>query len=442
MRPLRFVVLISLMLGIILASTWPGYTLAADGKTLALVGAKIYPSPTAAPIANGVVLVRDGKIAAVGTAGKVRVPAGAEKLDCTSLVITAGFQNSHVHFTEPKWDDAAHQPTSKLSSQLADMFTRYGFTTVVDLASFLDNTVALRSRVESGEVVGPRILTAGEPLYPAGGTPFYVKDSLPPATIAFMESNLEPATPTAAVAVVQHDIAGGADVIKLFTGSLISPTDVKPMPPDVAAAAVDEAHRHNRLVFAHPSNLEGLEIALDAGVDVAAHTTPMSGKWSDALIAEMKAHHMSLIPTLMLWISEAMKAGDTPAQAQHFANAGVGQLGQYERAGGQILFGTDVGYMPDYDPTEEYVLMARAITPMQILASLTTAPAARFGESKTRGRVAPGMDADLVVLAADPAADAQNFAKVRYTIRRGQVIYRDSVTASGILSPGGGNSRP
>jgi imidazolonepropionase-like amidohydrolase len=290
MRPLRFTVLVSLMLGIILASTWPGHTLAADGKTLALVGVKIYPSPTDPPIANGLVLVRDSKVAAVGTAGKVRVPAGAERLDCTGLVVTAGFQNSHVHFTEPKWDDAAHQPASKLSAQLTDMFTRYGFTTVVDLASFLDNTVALRSRVESGDVVGPRILTAGEPLYPVDGTPFYVKGSLPPATIAFMESNLEPATPTAAVAVVQHDIAGGADVIKLFTGSLISPTDVKPMPPDVAAGAVAEAHRHNRLVFAHPSNLEGLEIALNAGVDVAAHTTPMSGKWSDALIARMKAH--------------------------------------------------------------------------------------------------------------------------------------------------------
>ncbi len=423
MRLLRSIVLVSLMLGMILASTSRKHAFAAEGKTLALVGAKIYPSPTEAPIADGVVLVRDGKVAAVGKEGTVRIPADAEKLDCTGLVITAGFQNSHVHFTEPKWDDAAHQPASKLSAQLADMFTRYGFTTVVDLASFLDNTVALRSRVESGEVVGPRILTAGEPLYPAGGTPFYVKGALPRATIAYMESNLEPATPAAAVAVVQHDVAGGADVIKLFTGSLISPTEVKPMPAAVAAAAVTEAHRHNRLVFAHPSNLEGLEIALNAGVDVAAHTTPLSGKWSDALIAKMKAHHMSLIPTLMLWISEAMKGGDTPAQADHFANAGVGELGQYGRAGGQILFGTDVGYMPDYDPTEEYILMARALTPMQILASLTTAPAARFGESKTRGRVAPGMDADLVVLAADPAADARNFAKVRYTIRDGNLIY-------------------
>ena len=62
----------------------------------------------------------------------------------------------------------------------------------------------------------------------------------------------------------------------------------------------------------------------------------------------------------------------------------------YAQAGGQILFGTDVGYMTDYDPAEEYRLMARALTPMQILASLTTAPAARWKEEARRGRVAGG----------------------------------------------------
>jgi imidazolonepropionase-like amidohydrolase len=102
----RLIVLV-LVLGIIFVSTWPRHMLAAGGEMLALVGAKVYPSPTEEPIPNGVVLLRDGKIAAVGKAGKVRVPAGADKLDCTGLVITAGFQNSHVHFTLSLPIDAA-----------------------------------------------------------------------------------------------------------------------------------------------------------------------------------------------------------------------------------------------------------------------------------------------------------------------------------------------
>jgi imidazolonepropionase-like amidohydrolase len=422
-REMKTSLCLVLLLGITLRPPWRG-RVAAEGETLALTGATIYPSPTEAPIANGIVLIRDGKIAAVGTTPSVRVPSDAKRVDCMGLFITAGFQNSHVHFTEQKWDGAQQQAALKLSQQLAEMLTRYGFTSVVDAASTLTNTVALRSRIESGEVRGPRIRTAGLPLYAAGGTPFYLKGTLPPQILAYIESNLEPTAPDAAVAVVRQDIAGGADVIKLFTGSLATPTKVVPMDIGVATAAVREAHSQGRLVFAHPSNLEGLQIALNAGVDVAAHTTPMSGEWDDHLIAKMKEHRMSVIPTLKLWIYEASRAGSTTEQAQSFADRGVGELRRYEQMGGQVLFGTDVGYMTDYDPTEEYVLMGRAgLTPMQILDSLTTAPAARFGESESHGRISPGMDADLVVLEADPARDVRNFAAVRYTIRKGKVIY-------------------
>ena len=87
------------------------------------------------------------------------------------------------------------------------------------------------------------------------------------------------------------------------------------------------------------------------------------------------------------------------------------------------MFGTDVGFMHDYDPMDEYVYMARALSPMQVLAALTTAPAEKFKESDLRGRVAVGMDADLVVLGSDPAQDVHNFADVRYTTRQGRIIY-------------------
>jgi imidazolonepropionase-like amidohydrolase len=393
-------------------------TNAADNQSLALTGAKIYTSPTASPLANGVILIRDGKIVSVGSASSLTVPKDAKKLDCTGDVIVAGFQNSHVHFTEDKWNGAADQPAEKLAQQLEDMLTSHGFTTVVDIASFLPNTVAIRKRVESGEIPGPRIFTSGGGLYPPNGAPFYIPDSIKP----FLP---EPATPEAAIRVVQSQIAGGADVTKLFTGSLVSRTEIKLMPQDVATAAVTISHQHNHLVFAHPSNIPGLEVALNAGVDVLAHTTPISGKWDDALIAKMIAHRMSLTPTLKLWLYVARGDNATSEQAERFAAKGVAELGQYQRAGGQILFGTDVGYVTDYDVTEEYRLMSQAgLTPMQILASLTTAPAARFNEAQTRGQVASGMDADLVVLSADPANDANNFAKVRYTIRRGQIIYK------------------
>jgi len=102
---------------------------------------------------------------------------------------------------------------------------------------------------------------------------------------------------------------------------------------------------------------------------------------------------------------------------------GVAQTRAFAELGGQLLFGTDVGYMTDYDPTEEFVYLQRAgLAPAQILAMLTTAPAARFGRAPT-GRLAPGLAADIVVLDGDPAQDVRAFAKVRTTMRDGRVIH-------------------
>lgn len=378
-----------------------------SGVVLALVGAKIYFSPSDKPIPNGVIVVRNGKIVAVGPTGSVRIPANAAPLNCKGQFITAGFQNSHVHFTEPKWVEAEKQPSVKLEMQLFDMLIRYGFTTVVDTGSLLPNTLAIRKRIDSGEVRGPRILTAGGPLYPPDGIPYYLHD-LPPD---ILEMLAQPDTPAAAVSAVDDNLAGGADIIKLFTGSWIARGKVKPMPVDVATAAVEEAHKHNKLVFTHPSNVAGLQVALAAHVDVLAHSIEDMRGWDSSYLAKMKAAQMSLIPTLKLFgeDDEIQKILD--------------EVGGYQRLGGQILFGTDVGFLTDYDPSREYELLARAgLSPMQILASLTTAPAERFGESNKRGRIAVGVDADLVVLESDPAQDARNFAKVCTVYRGGRAI--------------------
>jgi imidazolonepropionase-like amidohydrolase len=90
------------------------------------------------------------------------------------------------------------------------------------------------------------------------------------------------------------------------------------------------------------------------------------------------------------------------------------------------LFGTDLG-AADYDPTDEYALMAQAgMTVRQILAALTTAPAERFGASRQLGKVEAGLVADLTVVRGDPSADVRALAAVQYTIRDGKIIYRSN----------------
>lgn len=92
-------------------------------------------------------------------------------------------------------------------------------------------------------------------------------------------------------------------------------------------------------------------------------------------------------------------------------------------AAGQILFGTDVGYTDAYDTTEESRLFARALDWHEVLKALTTAPAQRCRYAAHKGRVARDMDADLVVLDADPSKDITAFARVRLAIPAGHTIY-------------------
>ncbi len=122
---------------------------------LALQDMKIYPSPDAPPIEHGDILIQDGGITAVGP--HLPVPAHSTELTCPHCVVTAGFWNTHVHFTEPKWDCAAFKSAAVLNAPLADIVTSRGFTTVVDAGSDPRVTLALRRRIEHGELTGPRI---------------------------------------------------------------------------------------------------------------------------------------------------------------------------------------------------------------------------------------------------------------------------------------------
>jgi imidazolonepropionase-like amidohydrolase len=404
---------------LILAAT--GKPLSRDrNNSLALIGAKIYPSPSEGPTDKGVVLIRDGKIVALGQEGKIKIPRNAVRIDCTELVLTAGFWNSHVHFIEPKWENAASMSPSQLTQQLEDMLTRYGFTTVFDTGSDWEITKTIRQRIESGAVNGPRIFSTGPILFSKGGVP--PGDLLRAyGSIARKMPELENAPQ--ATELVRQELKSGVDAIKIYAQTWWDPS--LKMPLEVAKAITAEAHRHGKLVFLHPSNSYGLDVAIESGADVLAHTTPQTGPWNEVLLTRMKQAHLTLIPTLKLWRVELEKGGAPPDAARGFQDSGVNQLRAYFQAGGQILFGTDLGYITDYDPTEEYQQMKRASMRFQdILASLTTAPAERFGMSGRTGRVAPGMDADIVLLAGDPTTNIEALSRVRYTLRKGRIIYQ------------------
>jgi imidazolonepropionase-like amidohydrolase len=383
-------------------------TAISSAQNLVLIGAKVYPSPTAPPIDNATIVVHNGKIESV-TSGKVRVEK-ADAIDCTGKFIVAGFWNSHVHF-ENGWHDVPAAPADKLEAHMQEMLTRWGFTTVWDLGSDPRNTLALRKRVEAGEVPGPKILMAGD-IFPLHGHPVYL-----PAELQLPEA----ATPDDAQRMVRGYMYMGLDGTKLFTGSYMGQDKpVINMDTAIVKAAVDITHELQRPVFAHPQNHTGVDNALNGGVDILAHTIPSEGSFTLAELAQMKKQHTALIPTLTLWTTVV----NDPAIQDVLVSAGVSELKTYFDQGGTILFGTDVGFTSKYDTAQEYEFMGRAMPWKDILASLTTNPAQYF-KASTKGRIEKDMDADLVILDADPATDVKNFAKVKYTIRAGKIIYQE-----------------
>jgi imidazolonepropionase-like amidohydrolase len=416
--------LVALLFGAGCASPQPPHT--ASAESWLLRAQRIYVAPDVPPLDDAWVLVRGSVIEALGTG---EPPAGARVASaCSGGTVLAGFQNSHVHVFGPAVDPAATLPAPALEQSLREMFTRFGFTTVVDTGSMIENTAALRARIERGELAGPRILTAGLPLYPVNGIPFYLR-GLPPELLQRLP---QPASLEQAASVVARNFSLGAQGTKLFIATPQDGGAVARMAPALAQAAARETHRRAGLVMTHPTDVQGVRDSVAAGADIVVHTTidPPNAAWSQELVSSMVAAHVSLVPTLMLWRYELDRqgAGDD-AQAAVLDDARR-ELVAFSSAGGQVLFGTDVGYMDRVDPTQEYLLMARAgLTPMQILASLTTAPAARWKEEARRGRVAAGLDADLVVLDGDPAVDVQQLARVRCTIRGGRPLFSRDVTA-------------
>ncbi len=293
---------------------------------------------------------------------------------CDGDVLTAGFQNSHVHLNGPAFPKASTAKAATLEAGLAALLTRYGFTTAFDIASDRDTTLALRARVNQGEVNGPRLLTAG---------------------LSF-----------------------------LMTPQRNQPA--KRMPADIAAAAATQTHQRGKLVFAHPTELAGVRATLQARVDILAHPSlGAPAPWPVDLMDALRSAGTYMVPTLKLLRYELDKEQVPQPHADRVLMESVREFGKFAASGGKVLFGTDVDYMEDSDPTEEYELLAKAgLTPMQILASLTTTPAGRWKESSQRGRLMAGMAADLVILEADPAESLRNFAAVKCTIREGRVIYR------------------
>lgn len=392
------------------AKSSPANTVSRVLPDLVFVNARVYTAHDKPPMENGTVIVTNGKITSVRTTmpGDLRLPA-QRVINANGRALSAGLWNAHVHFTSP---ELVNNP----QSVLRNMLLRYGFTHVVDTGSTLENTLKLKDAIASGSLKGPKIVLANGSFVHTGGTPSY----LPGITLPEVDE------PTAAAPMVNAVLDGGANGIKIFSGSFITPTQTILLPAKIIRAVTDAAHKRDAFVMAHPTNIKGLANAVNGNVDVIAHTTAPDSEVPPTLLQQMKTQGTAIIPTLKLWRYEMKKFGQSDLQADFMENAAVTQLKEMHRAGIPILFGTDVGYMEDFNPAAEYLLMRRAgMNWASIYAALTHEPTLRFGKFANRAsvRVEAGASADLVLYEGDPGSDIETLANVAFTIIDGAIVY-------------------
>ena len=394
-------------------SPLPGQT-----KPIALVGARILDGTGGPPLERGALLVRDGKVEAVGPMAKLKVPAGAQRIDVSGKTILPGFVNAHGHVGETQGLRSGPQfyNEENVLRQLG-LYARYGVTTVFSLGGDREAAVRLRDSQSTPPLDRARIYLAG---------PVITAD-----------------TPEAARRMVDSVAAMKVDIVKIRVDDQLGAT--KKMTKPVYQAVIDQAHRHGLRVAAHIFYLEDAKSLLQSGVDYVAHSV-RDHDIDDETIALLKKRDVCLCPTLTREVStfvygktpeffsdpfflreadrSVLQELQAPQKQQEFRESKAGQryeaglevanrnLKKLSEAGVRIAFGTDTGppaRFQGYFEHMEMELMAKAgLTAMQILNSATGDAARCMQLAGQVGTLQPGAWADFLVLRANPLDNINN----------------------------------
>lgn len=387
-----------------------------------LVPAAVWDGVADAPARGWVVLVRGDRIEAVGPAGDVPAPAGAERVELPGTTLIPGLIEGHSHlflhpYNEALWDDqvlkepAGFRMAAAVAHGAATL--RAGITTVRDLGTegVGNYDVQLRRAIERGIVEGPRILAVTRAIVATGSyAPKRTHYAFDPLQGAEEASGVDEI-----VRVVRSQVAAGADWIKVYADFGVGPWgEVLPtFSAEELRALVETAHALGRPVAAHASSAEGMRRAALAGVETIEH----GDGGTPEVFRLLRERNVAWCPTLAA--SEAYaeyfdgwRRGDQEAPPRVQQSRAAFRAGR--AAGVTICFGGDAGVFPHGENVRELGLMVESgMTPLAALRAATSGNARSFGLEDRLGRIAPGYLADLVAVEGDPTRDVAVLRQVR-----------------------------
>ncbi|MGQ0542535.1 MAG: amidohydrolase family protein [Blastocatellia bacterium] len=407
--------------------------------TIVLKAAQIIDGTGSEPIKNGIIVVTDDKIVAVGPSGSVNIPAGAKVIDLGDATLMPGFIDAHSHIIgrvlgDPDGQNAGVRDYESFRSILgvgnAERTLMAGFTTIRNVGAANFDDLSLRKAINEGWIVGPRMQAAGHSLGITGG---HCDENGYKPGLADGDFKTGIADgPDQVRAAVRYQVKYGADVIKTCaTGGVLSEGDgvgTTQYTYEELKAMVDEAHKLERKVAAHAHGTEGIKIATRAGVASIEH-----GSFLDEEGAKLMAEKGTyLVPTLM--------AGET---VERLAKSGIlkGFRGEKALAAASamrsaikiamanrvpIALGTDSGVIPHGTNGHEFTLMVEwgGMRPMDAIVAGTMNGAKLLGVDKTLGSLTTGKIADIVAVPGDPLKDIKKMESTVFVMKNG-AIYKE-----------------
>ena len=379
----------------------------------AISGATLIDGTGATPVADSVVVVRDGRIAAAGPRSQVALPKGIAVVDGRGATLLPGLWEMHAHFAQVEYGPA---------------YLAAGVTTARDCGGEFEFITAVRDLIESGRGMGPRLVLAG--LVDRSGT----------GTFGVNYAD----TPEQGRAQVARYKAAGFVQMKIYSR----------IRPDVLAAIAVEAHRQGMTVTGHvPDGMTAIQ-GVEAGMDQINHFGPVyqevrrAGDSRERVIQFFKDHHTVVDPTLA-WnelLGRPMNVDISSfepgfATAPYSFTSVIGTAGtpatdtpqggrladQYAvlralyQAGIPIVAGTDKA-VPGHSVHRELEIYVQAgLTPMQVIQLATSGAAKVMGMDREVGTVEAGKRADLILVQGNPLDNFADLRKVTRVITMGRM---------------------
>jgi imidazolonepropionase-like amidohydrolase len=429
----------------------------AQDSSIAFAHVTVIDATGAPPQPDMTVVVADKKIAQLGKSASTHPPKGATVVDATGKFLIPGLWDMHVHEIFGEWIPADEKITLGL-------FVLNGITGVRDMGGDLEQLKQWRSRIASGELLGPRMIISGPML--DGPTPAF------PSSAPLKDA-------TDGTRTVDQLKANGADFIKVQSlvprdGYFAAAAEAKKIgidfvghvPDKIRAVEAVEAGQksieHLTGIFEGCSNIEDQLMAAPRGPGRKLFVSTMDPARCKALIELLAKKKVWQCPTLYWekgeWLIEITSEGEDPlaayapavwrerawpmftrdisngwssdpfADREAFFQAELKMINDMNRAGVPMLAGTDtaagVRVYPGFSLHEELTLLVQAgLTPMQALQSATRNAGVFFGLADT-GTIAKGNRADLLLLDANPLDNIDNARKIQSLVLNGRYLSR------------------